>query len=450
MGTFSDGSYLDISATVAWNSDNNSATTIAPGGLATPVAAGSAGITASYAGITSPKSTLTVTGGHLVSIIVTPVSSGATVGVGATVPFAATGTFDDGSAPADITSYVTWSSSDGSVATISAAGVASTASTGQTTIGASLAGITGSTVLTVTQSSLAEIVILPAGTSPTVDSNGVPVQPALTMAYRTRMALAAWGYYNPDQSFHPLTGGMYTSASPSRAMVSSSGVVRTKHKSGTATIKYTWTDPASGASYTGTATLTVSNFTISQVTVAPSSATIAAGTGIQFTATAQMSDGSGNTVTQDITNSVRWTTSNSTNNAYTFATITNGGFANGIAPSVTPITITATYYQSGSTVQGTASLTVTNATLSGIAINPATPDIHLGQNQQFTAVGTFSDKSTQDLTTQAAWSSQNVAVVVMSRGVHGLAVSSGLGSTTVSASMNGVTSSSPAYITVAP
>ena len=84
MGTFSDGSSLDITATAAWTSSNTSVATIAGGGLATPVASGNTNITASYAGITSPVSTLSVTGGHLVAIVVTSVASGTTVGAGAT------------------------------------------------------------------------------------------------------------------------------------------------------------------------------------------------------------------------------------------------------------------------------------------------------------------------------------------------------------------------------
>jgi hypothetical protein len=218
MGTFSDGSYLDISATVNWSSSNTSVATIAAGGLATPVSSGNTNITASYSGITSAASTLTVTGGHLVFIVVTPVHSGATVGAGATVQFSATGKFDDGSV-SDITSFVTWTSSNANVATISAAGVASTGSTGQSTITASLAGVTGSAVLTVTQASLSKVVILPAGINPTtlsLDGQGLPIQPDLAMGYRTRMTLVSWGYYT-DQTFHILTGTIYTSPDNSRS-----------------------------------------------------------------------------------------------------------------------------------------------------------------------------------------------------------------------------------------
>jgi hypothetical protein len=437
MGTFSDGSSLDITATVAWNTSNTSVATIAAAGLATPVASGSTNITASYAGITSAVSTLTVTGGHLVAIVVTPAHSGATVGAGATIQFSATGQFDDGCV-SDVSNFATWSSSNANVATVSATGVASTGATGQATISATLAGVTGSTVLTVTQATLAKMIVLPSGTNPStlsMDGSGLPIQPNLSMTYRARMTLIAWGYYT-DQSFHILTGAHFNSSKPSTAMVSGSGVFRSKHKSDNVTIKVTWNDSASGASYSGSATLTVSNATVSSVAVTPSPGAVAAGTVLQFAATAHMSDGT----TQNITASVRWTTSN-----YHVATITNGGFANGVAPGT--VTVTATYYnQSGTAVSGGASLTVTSVTLSSITVGPSPANIPLGTSLQLSAIGTFSDGSHQDLSTQVSWASQNIGVVVMSS-TPGLAVSSGAGSTAVSASMTGVSGTTSVVVT---
>jgi hypothetical protein len=80
------------------------------------------------------------------SIAVTP--SGATVPAGATQQFTATGTYSDGST-ANITSQVTWASSNTGVATIAAGGLATGVAAGSTTISATQAGITGNTVLTV-------------------------------------------------------------------------------------------------------------------------------------------------------------------------------------------------------------------------------------------------------------------------------------------------------------
>ena len=82
----------------------------------------------------------------LVRVAVTPANP--TIARGTTRQFTATGTYSDAST-ADVTSSVTWASANTAVATISAGGLARGASPGASTIGASLAGVGGSTLLTV-------------------------------------------------------------------------------------------------------------------------------------------------------------------------------------------------------------------------------------------------------------------------------------------------------------
>ena len=82
----------------------------------------------------------------LTSIVVMPTNSN--IVIGATQQFTATGTYSDGSAR-DITSQATWTSSDTGVATINTRGLATGVSDGIPIISASLAGVTGSTLLTV-------------------------------------------------------------------------------------------------------------------------------------------------------------------------------------------------------------------------------------------------------------------------------------------------------------
>jgi Bacterial Ig-like domain (group 2) len=78
---------------------------------------------------------------------------------------------------------------------------------------------------------------------------------------------------------------------------------------------------------------------------------------------------------------------------------------------------------------------VTSATLISIAITPANPSIVIGTNQQFVATGTFSDNTTQDLTTSVTWYSSTAAVAEISNaeGSKGLATSVSVGSTTITA-----------------
>ena len=83
----------------------------------------------------------------LVSIAVTPANQ--SVKVGTSVQYVATGTYSDGSTQ-NLTTSVTWTSSNSGVATITSGGVASTLKVGGATITATSGGIVGSTSLNVT------------------------------------------------------------------------------------------------------------------------------------------------------------------------------------------------------------------------------------------------------------------------------------------------------------
>jgi hypothetical protein len=88
----------------------------------------------------------------LSSISVTPATPTAQL-ISATLQFTATGSYSDGSTR-NISSSVTWGSSSSSVATVNSSGLATTAGGGTTTISASLSGVSGSTVFTVTPAML--------------------------------------------------------------------------------------------------------------------------------------------------------------------------------------------------------------------------------------------------------------------------------------------------------
>jgi hypothetical protein len=83
-------------------------------------------------------------------------------------------------------------------------------------------------------------------------------------------------------------------------------------------------------------------------------------------------------------------------------------------------------------------LTVTPATLVSLAISPSTPSVAKGINVQFTATGTYSDSSTQNLTALATWSSGTAATATISNagGSQGLASTVNAGTTTIGATYN--------------
>src|SRR5439155_4793314 len=120
IGTFSDGSTANLTATATWQSSNAGVASVNSSGLATGIAAGTATITASQ-GAKSGSATLTVAVPALQSIVVTPAA--ASIGVSQTQQFTATGTYSDGST-ANLTGTVAWKSSSNKVASIGPSGLA--------------------------------------------------------------------------------------------------------------------------------------------------------------------------------------------------------------------------------------------------------------------------------------------------------------------------------------
>ncbi|WP_174237995.1 Ig-like domain-containing protein, partial [Granulicella sp. L56] len=133
--------------------------------------------------------------------------------------------------------------------------------------------------------------------------------------------------------------------------------------------------------------------TLVSIAVTPANASFMAGSTTQYTAIGTYSNGS----TQNLTSSVTWT---STNPA--IATINSAGLATAVASGTTTIQTTS------GAVSGSTNLTVTvPLALASIAIAPANSTILAGQTEQYTATGTYSDGSTQNLTNSVAWSSTN-------------------------------------------
>jgi hypothetical protein len=180
--------------------------------------------------------------------------------------------------------------------------------------------------------------------------------------------------------------------------------------------------------------------TLVSLAITPTTATVALGTTQQFTATGTYTDGS----TQNLTQSGQW--SSTAANVATISNTTNtAGLANALGTGTTTIGFTS------GTISATAALTVNPAALVSIAINPPTPTIALGTTQQFTATGTYTDGSTQDLTTVATWSSSTATVAIISNAVgsYGLATSSGQGTATISATSGSISASTTITVTQA-
>jgi trimeric autotransporter adhesin len=97
---------------------------------------------------------------------------------------------------------------------------------------------------------------------------------------------------------------------------------------------------------------------------------------------------------------------------------------------------------------GSSNSSTAPPTLVSIAVTPASPTIRQGLKQQFKAMGTYSDSSTLDLTSQATWASATMTVATIVPG--GLATGVGVGTSQITAAFDGVTSNPPATLTVQP
>ena len=416
----SDNTHKDITAQVSWKSSNPAAATISnssgSNGLVTALTSGATTISASSASVMGQTS-LAVTAALLTSIEVTPPSP--SIAKGTSAQFSATGVFSDHSTQS-LTSQVTWTSSDTSIAAISSAagsnGRATGTGVGTVRISANLNGISApSATLTVTAATLVSIQLTPPSPS---------VPKGLTQQF------TATGVYS-DNSTQDLTSAATWSSSDS----SIAGISNTSGSNGLASATGVGSSSISaslGGITSADATLTVTAATLDTIQVTPPNPSLANGLSQQFTAIGVYSDNS----TQNLTSVVTWSSSNSA-----VATVSNAGGSSGLGTAV-GVGSTGITASSGLVVSPAVTLTVTPATLVSIQVTPANPSIAKGLTLQFTATGTYSDSSTQDLTQSATWSSSVPVVATISNagGTIGLASAAGIGSTSISAIYNGVSS----------
>ena len=258
-------------------------------------------------------------------------------------------------------------------------------------------------------------VVLQAVSPPTLTSLTVmPANPSIITG--ASQPFTAIGTYSDGSTQNLTTQAAWTSSNTGVATINASGLA-TGVSTGTTTISATL------AGVVGFTTLTVqAPRTLTSIALMPANPSIITGASQPFTAIGTYSDGS----TQNLTTQVVWTSSNTG-----VATINASGLATGVSTGTTTISATL------AGVVGFTTLTVqAPRTLTSIALMPANPSIITGASQPFTAIGTYSDGSTQNLTTQVVWTSSNTGVATIN--ASGLATGVSTGTTTISATLAGV------------
>ncbi len=155
----SSGGFLSLAGrTVTWKSSNPAVVTVSSTGAAAAVGGGKANVVVTVDGMSA---TSVITVDAPLPAVSLKTSADRTLGVGETVQLTAT-PVDATGAPAAGSFSITWSSSDATVAKVSAAGVVQALKAGSAKISAKTSGLTGTTSVTV-QSTQAPVAVSRSG-----------------------------------------------------------------------------------------------------------------------------------------------------------------------------------------------------------------------------------------------------------------------------------------------
>ena len=113
------------------------------------------------------------------------------------------------------------------------------------------------------------------------------------------------------------------------------------------------------------------------------------------------------------------------------------------------LTITGTSGNLTHTISVSLSVTAIPPTLNSIAVTPTSPSILAGTSIQFTATGTYSDNSTQNITASVTWTSSNTSVATISSN-SGLASALAQGVTTITAASGQFSATATLSVTPVP
>jgi trimeric autotransporter adhesin len=417
VAVYEDGTVQDVSDSVTWKSDDGDVAKVsnAPGGKGQifTLSPGTVTITAVLKGEEGSLTLPVKAASAIASLHVTPVNARIAKDTGQWC--IATAVFDDDSV-ADITSSVTWRSSDDGVVAVSNApatkGFALGTGTGSATVTAFFAGTEGETSLIVSDATLVRIEVSPQ------KSLMVPL---------ARRQFTATGLFSDGTTQVLTTQSTWDSSDEEKFQIANSPG---RQGYGTAVSPGTVEVRAFCLGVEGGTEVTVSGEDL--VAVRVFSARFARGTRVQLSATGFFSDGS----STDITGSSAWFSSDRSKAFVSNSRAT--GMTFGL--SAGDVTVVAKFFS----ISGSASVVVTDAVPVELQVFPFTASMLREERRQFTAVALFSDDSTQDVTDISTWKSSDDSVAEVSNaiGSRGLATAKKTGNVSVRAIFKGIPGSS--------
>jgi hypothetical protein len=412
VGTYADGTVVDLTASVTWSSAPPGLVSVSnaagSAGTATALSPGVSVVTAS-SGMISGNAKIVVSPATLKAITVSPSSS--VLPIGATAKLTAEGSFSDGTSR-DVTGEVSWTSGNDSTATVANApgvpGTVTGVAAGMVGISASEDGVVGMAGVAVVAATLQTIIVSPADA---------------TLTAGLRSSYTATGLYSDGSKIDVTAQVTWTTDNTGIATISNvagaSGQALGR-AAGTTVVRATL------GMIAGTTTLTVTGATASSLSIAPIAVSTPSGTGLQYTATLVFTNGT----TRNVTGQAAWSTTNPM-----AATISRAGRATPVAVGMT--TVGATYMG----LSATTTLTVTDAVPTSIQLTPIAPTMPVGTSTQFNVTAILSDGTTRNVTAAASFvsSAPGVVGIVTARMMHGRATAVGAGSAVITATYMGFT-----------
>ena len=398
---------------VTWSSSNTGIATVSATGLVSPTGANDSGtvtITATSGGING-TATVTIAQDPVATVTVAPPTST----ISATQTQQLTATLKDAGGTVLTGRAVTWTTSDPTIATVSATGLVSPTGandSGIVTITATSGGVNGTATVTVAPDPVASVTVAP----PSSTINATQTQQL--------------GATLKDAGGTVLTGRAisWTSSNTAIATVSNTGLVSPTGANDSGTVTIT----ATSGTASGTATVTIAPDPVASVTVAPPSSTINTTQNQQLTATVR--DAGGTVLTG---RAVSWASSNTG-----VATVSGTGLVQpvGAVNDTGTVTITAT---SGS-ANGTATVDVTNPQATSVNVNPPGATLFATSPGNAIQLGA----TTTPAGIAVTWSNGGSAVASVDANGFVTATGAGAGPATITATSTNSSASGSSAITV--
>lgn len=392
-----------------WSSSNTAVAGVYNGvGYIITAGTGTTTISAQYGGLTG-TATLTVIARQVVSIAPQPVNY--FLLAGRSLQYSALAFWNDGSESFLAGTDVQWTTA-GAPCTITASGLLTAQGPGLVYVRATQNAVSGFTILTVQPITLNQITVSPPYYT--------HVTAGLTQQY------TATGSYSDGTTkdiSSQVTWSMYY---PQFAQIDASGLL-TAYSAGANYVVATLAGTI-GYSY-----VIIDPPALTSISVTPPNAQLIVGQLGQYAAMGNYTDGS----TQNLTSTATWSS-----DTPGVATVNSSGVVTAVAIG----TATITAVQGGFT--GSTTLTVAAVSVSSIAYTATNPQIVAGKTFQLQLIGTLNNGSTQDVTSQAAWTTNAASVATVSP--TGVVTAVGAGQATITATLGSLVLNTTVTVTAQP